>query len=79
MEHIWKTEKELAIVKDGTINYLVMNQTDNKFSIDWINNCNRLLDEVEAEKGPGCLITVATGPKVFHTGFDLEKWKKDRL
>ena len=56
-----------------------MNQPDNKFSIPWINEFNNLLDKVEATKGPGALVTIATGPKIFHTGFDLEQWKTNHL
>ena len=42
-----------------------------------MHKCFELLESVENEQGPGVLVTVATGPKIFHTGFDLDKWKND--
>ena len=76
-EDILKTDKHLDLKSDGNMHYLIMNQADNKFSIPWINDFNALLDRVEETKGPGSLVTVATGPKIFHTGFDLDQWKKN--
>ena len=41
---------------------------------------NRLLgyiDEVEASTGPAVLVTIATGAKIFSTGFNLSWWAQD--
>ncbi len=74
---ILKTDKHLDLKTDGSIHYLIMNQADNKFSIPWLNDFNALLDKIEQTKGPGALVTIATGPKIFHTGFDLDLWRKN--
>lgn len=38
------------------------------------------LDTIEkTTEGPGVLITTSTSDKVFHTGFDLDLWKRDHL
>jgi Delta3-Delta2-enoyl-CoA isomerase len=79
MEDILKTDKHLDLITHEDIHYLVMNQQDNKFSIPWMKDFNALLDKVEATKGPGALVTIATGPKIFHTGFDLDQWKTNQL
>lgn len=79
VEEIIKTDKHLDLKTDGNIHYLIMNQPDNKFSIPWLNDFNSLLDKVEQTKGPGALVTIATGPKIFHTGFDLELWKSNQI
>ena len=44
MEDLFKIDKDLDIVKDGDIRYLVMNSNDNKFTIDWMHKCFDLLD-----------------------------------
>ncbi len=72
MEDILKTDKILDHKQDGDLHYVIMNQPDNKFSIPWIEEFNSILDKIESTKGPGALVTVATGPKIFHTGFDLD-------
>ncbi len=79
MEDILKTDKVLDLKSDGHLHYIVMNQADNKFTIPWLKDFNALLDKVEETKGPGALVTIATGPKIFHTGFDLELWKSNQL
>ena len=79
MEDILKTEKILDLKQDGDLHFLIMNQPDNKFSIPWIEEFHALLDKVEATKGPAALVTIATGPKIFHTGFDLDLWKSQHL
>ena len=80
VEDIFKTEKALDLKFDGeNIYYLIMNNHDNKATIPWIKEVNNLLDQVEKTTGPGCLVTVSNGPKVYHTGFDLDKWKSDHL
>ena len=79
MEEILKTDKHLDHKQDGDLHYVIMNQADNKFSIGWLKDFNTILDKIEATKGPGALVTIATGPKIFHTGFDLEMWKSNHL
>ena len=79
MEDILKTDKHLDHKQHGDLHYIIMNEADNKFSIPWISDFHRLLDKIEATKGPGALVTIATGPKIFHTGFDLDQWRSNHL
>lgn len=44
---------------------------------DFIERISMKLDEVEATKGAAVLVTVASGPKVFSSGFDLKYWGKN--
>ena len=79
MEDIIKTDKVLDHKTDGDLHFIVMNSPDNKFSIPWLKDFNTILDKIEATKGPGALVTIGTGPKIFHTGFDLDQWKSNPL
>lgn len=38
-----------------------------------------LLDEVEKAEGPRILVTIGTGPKIFHSGFSLDLWKQNPM
>ena len=55
-----KVSKDLELVKDGDINYLVMNAKDNKANLEWMEKFNDILDQVEKSKGPGVLVTIGT-------------------
>ena len=39
-----KVSKDLELVKDGDINYLVMNAKDNKANLEWMEKFNDILD-----------------------------------
>ncbi len=73
------TSKDLELIKDGDIYYLLMGQEDNNYNLEWGKKFNTCLDEAENSIGPGCLVTVGTGPKVFHSGLDLDTLKKNPL
>ena len=79
VEDLFKTDKDLDLIKDGDVNYFVMNATDNKFTLDWLARANDILDRIEKGNEPGVMVTVGTGPKIFHTGFDLDLWNNDKL
>jgi enoyl-CoA hydratase/carnithine racemase len=49
----------------------------NMLNNDFIERISMKLDEVEATKGAAVLVTVASGPKVFSSGFDLKYWGKN--
>ena len=49
----------------------------NMISLDFLDKINAKLDEVEKSTGPAVLVTVASGPKVFCSGFDLKFWAKN--
>jgi len=66
--------KEVAMVRDGNIFYLVLNRENNLFSTDIINKINTALDELDKHEGEAVLVTIGRGDKFFSTGFDLKFW-----
>ena len=73
-------KEEIGYVRDGPIHYVVLNnKRDFVFNLDRINRFLAILDQIESEsasEGPGVLVTVGTGKKMFSTGFDLPYWLK---
>ncbi|CDW77360.1 enoyl-hydratase [Stylonychia lemnae] len=65
--------------EEQKIHYIVMNKQDNKATVPWLKKFISLIDKVEDTKGPDCLVTVATGPKIYHTGFDLDEWVQNPI
>ena len=53
---------------------MVLNTKMNMIDMNFIAKMNQVLDEVEASEGPAVLVTVASGPKVFSSGFNLKFW-----
>ena len=53
---------------------MVLNTKLNMIDMDFIAKMNQVLDEVEASEGPAVLVTVASGPTVFCSGFNLKFW-----
>ena len=64
----------MALVKDGAIYYLVLNQENNLIDFGIIKQINDCLDELEKTTGAACLITIGSGEKIFSTGFNLKMW-----
>ena len=77
----FKTLEELDYIYDEEqkTHLIVMNKQDNKATVPWLKKFLSILDKAESTSGPDCLITVATGPKIYHTGFDLDEWVKDPI
>lgn len=61
--------------RDGDLWRLDIGETENRFSPEWIDQVNRLLDRFEACEGPAALVTTARG-KFFSNGLDLA-WVQD--
>ena len=59
---------------DAPIHYIVLSRKDNTFDMDWFDRYNAVLDEIEASTGPGIMITIGTGQRIFSSGFNLEYW-----
>ena len=38
-----------------------------------------IYNRIEATKGPGVVVTIGSGDKVFSTGFDLEYWAQKNV
>lgn len=77
---IAKATKEVELIKDGDIFYLVLNQGDTDFTFDESNvlKIGECLKEVELSTGPAVLVTLSAAKKRFSTGFNLEYWAADR-
>ena len=68
---------DISYIYDAPIHYIVMTRKDNTWNIDRINKYMSILDQIEATKGPGVMVTIGTGKKIFSTGFDLPYWAAD--
>ncbi|WP_158882525.1 enoyl-CoA hydratase-related protein [Amycolatopsis anabasis] len=65
------TANELpALTRDGDVFVLDLGETENRFSPEWLDTVDALLDKV-TEQGPGALVTIARG-KFWSNGLDLE-------
>ena len=67
----------MGLVEDDTIFYLVLNNGNNMFNDVSIKKWHKMLDRIESTKGPAVLVTIATGDRIFSTGFDLQYWAKE--
>ena len=65
---------DISYVRDGPIHYIVMTRKDNTWNMDRVNKYMAILDEIEKTDGPGVMITIGTGPRIFSSGFDLPWW-----
>ena len=63
--------EDMAYVRDNCVHYIVLNREDNTLDLHAIEKFLSFLDEIEACKGPGVLVTIGTGNKTFSTGFEL--------
>lgn len=52
----------------------MLTRKDNTWNLDRINAYLAVLDKIEKSEGPGVMITIGTGPKLFSSGFDLGFW-----
>ena len=55
---------------------MVLNRPMNMIDFEFMEKVNDVLKQVSETKGPGVLVTVASGPKVFCSGFNLKVWKE---
>jgi len=58
------------------IYYLVLNRPMNLIDFDFIDKINLILKEISETEGPGVLVTVASGKKVFCSGFNLKNFSE---
>ena len=72
-------DKAIGLVHDATnkIYYVVLNTKVNAMDQTVLDEFHRILDEVEATKGEGVLVTVNTNGRVFSSGFNTRYWMKD--
>ena len=67
----------MGYVFDAPIHYVVLNRKDNNWNYERIGKYLAILDQIEATKGPGIMVTIGTGKKIFSSGFDLKFWALD--
>ena len=70
-------KEEMAYVYDAPMHYVVFTRKDNTWDLTRINKYLAILDQIEASKGPGVMVTIGTGPRLFSSGFDLPYWMAD--
>ena len=60
MDHIYEQAKgkDIALVKEGPVFFLVLNKPDNNFDFDSMKAIHECLDQVEASTGAACLVTI---------------------
>jgi Delta3-Delta2-enoyl-CoA isomerase len=67
-------EQERAVIeldRDGPVWVLRMRGGENRFNLDWLDEVNAALDQVEASEGPRALVTTGDG-KFYSNGMDLD-------
>ena len=67
-------KEELALVRDGPINYIVLNTKLNLITPHFIKKMDEFLDELDKAQGEGVLVTIGSGASCFSGGFDLNRW-----
>jgi enoyl-CoA hydratase/carnithine racemase len=65
------------IDRDGELAVLNLGDGENRFSVDWLADLHRCLDEVDSMPSPVALVTVAEG-KFWSNGLDLD-WLTSNL
>ena len=65
-------DKKVALVKEGPICYLVLNDGQNTFNPEKMILIEKVLDEVSKDKEAQMLVTISTNDRFFCTGFDLD-------
>ena len=76
-----KVTKEVEVVHDGKIHYLVLNQEgENDFTMNYdvIFKIHECLDEIEKTTGDSMMVTLSTQKKKFMTGFDMGYWLAEK-
>ena len=70
-------DPRVGYVFDDPIHYIVLNDNDNTFDLEKIEQLIEAYDKAEKSTGPGVVVTVATSQKYFCTGFNLNWWAQN--
>ena len=68
--------QKVALVKDGIIYYMVLNNKFNTIDFEFLDGVNQILDQVENAKDECVLVTISSNQKVFSSGFNLNFWQE---
>ena len=61
-----------SLSRESEVFILDLGSDENRFNPPWMAAVLDLLSEVEAASGPRALVTVASGPKIWSNGLDLD-------
>ena len=61
----------IELDREGDVFVLRMRSGENRFSLDWLDEVNEALDQVEQAAGPIALVTIGEG-KFYSNGMDLD-------
>jgi len=61
----------IELDRDGSVFVLRMQGGENRFSMEWLDEVNAALDQVQATEGPAALVTTGDG-KFYSNGMDLD-------
>ncbi len=61
----------IELDRDGSVFVLRMQSGENRFSMEWLDEVNAALDQVQATEGPAALVTTGDG-KFYSNGMDLD-------
>ena len=66
----------IKLEKKDSIYFLNMDASENRWNTSFVKEFSSALDEIDADEGPGALITSSTDSKFFSNGLDLD-WMQD--
>ncbi len=68
--------KEVALIREGPVFFLVLNRPDNTIDFEFMDAVDACLTEIEQSSGAACLVTLGQSDqnRTFTTGFNLKKW-----
>lgn len=66
-------DQKVALVKEGPISYVVLNDKLNLITIEKIQELNKILDKIEADPEVTLMVTLSTNPKIFSGGYDKKQ------
>ena len=69
-----QADPKVGYVFDNPIHYVVLNNGDGTIDMDIIDKFNKIYTQIEQTKGPGVVVTIGSGPKIFGAGFSLPFW-----
>ena len=72
-------EPSIGYVYDEPIHYVVMNNEGGTISMEEIDKLKKIYADIEMTKGPGVVVMIGTGTRIFGTGFNLPFWASSPL
>ena len=70
-EKVAKQDPTVGYVYDAPIHYIVINNGDGTVNMEMIAKFEQIFAEIEKSTGPGVIVTIGSGSKIFSQGFNL--------